>query len=544
MPRLCWVAFAAAVMSGPLAAQVPPDAAAFAHVNVAKLWAGPGGEQLRAAKVPEIDRAVAEFAAATGLTPADVTSATIYWPDLRKADGPGVEPFVLTLTLTKPIDAGRLVAFASLGCRASGDRVSHTFEKGVLTLRHSPYYPEAGVLVRKFEEIVLDLSDALHPRLAVHVPAPRAAKATDPLTPAFVAAAGDFAVGINTARLPWRWRAEGVVPDAKTRPIMPILADGLWSVAGEVTADALTVEARFRGGDAAAAPDREKALRAARALLSTRLGDSHARAGRPTDPKGDPAPPVPEVVAVLAGLRASLDAATTRVDGPDAVATLAVRADLPFGPALAASVAEANADAARLLATQTNLKQLALAMYNYASGHNDHLPAPSVASKAGEPLLSWRVAVLPDVGKLPLYYQFKLDEPWDSEHNAKVLKDNPMPPAFALPGVTKPGDKETHFRVFVGGGAVFEPLKPTKLAAFAGDMSNTVLVATAATAVPWTKPDELAYDPKASGADLKKLLLLAGDGCTVGMCDGTTRFVPGGIDEATLKYLITRKPAK
>jgi len=537
------VAFAAAVISAPLAAQVPPDAAIFAHVKVAKLWAGPVGAQLRGAKVPEIDRVVAEFAAATGLTPADVTSATIYWPDLRQPT-PGFDPFVVALTLTKPIDSDRLVAVASLGCRASGGRVSHTFEKGVLTLSHSPYYPEPGVLARKFEEIVLDLRDASRPRLAVHVPAPRgAAKATGPATPALVAAAGDFAVVVNTARLPWRWRAEGVVPDAKTRPIMPELADGLWSVAGEVTAHALTVEARFRGGDPAAAPDREKALRASRALLSTRLGDSHARASRPTDPKGDPTPPAPEVVAVLAGLRASLDAATTRVDGPDAMVTLSVRADLPFAPALAASVAKANADAARLLATQTKLTQFALAMQNY-EGSYLHFPAPAVVGKKGEPLLSWRVTVLPYVGATPLYYQFKLDEPWDSEHNAKVLKDNPMPPAFALPGVTKPGDKETHFRVFVGGGAVFEPLKPTKLAAFSGDMSHTVLVATAAMAVPWTKPDELVYDPKASGADLMKLLLLAGDGCTVGMCDGTTRFVPGGIDEATLKYLITRKPAK
>jgi len=134
MLRPCLVAFAAAVISAPLVAQVPPDAAIFAHVKVAKLWAGPVGVQLRAAKVPEFDRAVRDLEAVTGLSPADITSATIYWPDLRKKT-PGLDPLVVTLTLTKPIDAGRMVALAAVGCRASGDELAFTFEKGVLTLK-------------------------------------------------------------------------------------------------------------------------------------------------------------------------------------------------------------------------------------------------------------------------------------------------------------------------------------------------------------------------------------------------------------------------
>ena len=96
MPRLCLVAFAAVVASGWAGAQVPPDAAVFAHVSVAKLWKGPVGEQLRAAKVAEFDRAVADLEAVTGLTPADVTAATVHLPDLRDPTLE-VQPFVVTL---------------------------------------------------------------------------------------------------------------------------------------------------------------------------------------------------------------------------------------------------------------------------------------------------------------------------------------------------------------------------------------------------------------------------------------------------------------
>ncbi len=44
---------------------------------------------------------------------------------------------------------------------------------------------------------------------------------------------------------------------------------------------------------------------------------------------------------------------------------------------------------------------------------NGSLP-PRVMEKDGKPLLSWRVAILPQLKELDLYQQFHLDEPWDS----------------------------------------------------------------------------------------------------------------------------------
>ena len=98
--------------------------------------------------------------------------------------------------------------------------------------------------------------------------------------------------------------------------------------------------------------------------------------------------------------------------------------------------------------------------------------------------------------------------------------------------------KLPYYRVFTGNGAAFEPLKPVILPrGFPDGTSNTILIATAATSVPWTKPDELAFDPK---ADMKKLLMMDKDGCNVTFADGSVRSLRSAMNGDNLKAMITR----
>ena len=514
---------------------VPPDAAVFAHANVAKFWASAAGEQVRAAKIAEFDRAVAEFEAVTGLTPADITSAAVYFPDLRTPrSGPG-EPFGMTLTLSKPIQVGRLVAVAAVGCRASNDKVSYTFAKNVLTVRFAKGTP--GREQPFAEEIVLDATDALHPKLSVDLPAKlRAASTTKPgpLTPALTAAATkDLVVGMNFDMMAPKIRSDELNGRAVARPFVPLLKSDTSLFVGALTADTLALEFRFRSGDPAVTRTSEKSLGALQTLLSTLLDGGLRAFGKSKEPAEKLLVPLAESV------KRSVEAATIRIDGTDAVATLAIRADLPFGPALAAQFGKGvGGGRGDRMVSQNNLKQLGLAMHGYADTNGGSLPVAAVIGKKGKPLLSWRVLVLPYVEQDALLKQFKLDEAWDSEHNLKVFKDNPMPPVFALPGVTKPGDKETYYRVFVGNGAAFDPLKAVVMPrGFPDGTSNTILIATAATSVPWTKPDELAFDPK---GDMKKLLMMDMDGCNVTFADGSVRFLRSAMNGDNLKAMITR----
>jgi hypothetical protein len=190
----------------------------------------------------------------------------------------------------------------------------------------------------------------------------------------------------------------------------------------------------------------------------------------------------------------------------------------------------------RMAQSKNNLKQLALALHNYDASNN-RLPAAAVFGKDGTPLLSWRVALLPYLGEGPLYKQFHLDEPWDSEHNKDLLRY--LPKVFAAPGLPWKEPGETYYRVFVGPGSAFPPGPKARvsLSGIKDDRSRTVLVAEAGEGVPWTKPDELAFEAK---GPLPKLGGVFADGFHAACADGTVRFLKKGIyaDEAVLRALV------
>jgi hypothetical protein len=184
--------------------------------------------------------------------------------------------------------------------------------------------------------------------------------------------------------------------------------------------------------------------------------------------------------------------------------------------------------------SQNNLKQVALGMHDY---HNrlGTFPAAAIRSPDGRPLLSWRVAILPFIQEEQLYRRFKLDEPWDSPNNKKLLPL--MPKTYALPGQPLDGSGLTYYQVFVGPGTVFEGPRGLGLADITDGASNTILVVEAAGGVPWTKPDDLPYIPN---GPLPRLGGHSPGGYNVLLADGTVRFFPDGTPERTLRPAITR----
>jgi len=190
-------------------------------------------------------------------------------------------------------------------------------------------------------------------------------------------------------------------------------------------------------------------------------------------------------------------------------------------------------EASHRIQSQNNLKQMALALLNYESTYG-RFPAAAICDKAGKPLLSWRVAILPYIEQANLYEQFHLDEPWDSKHNIKLLPL--MPAIYSLPSVSKPGDTKTYYRVFVGKEAMFELDKGRRIAEIADGTSNTCSIVEAAEAVPWTKPEGLVYD---AGKPVPKLGRFFGGGCNVAFVDGSVHFLQHSVPEATIRALIT-----
>lgn len=156
----------------------------------------------------------------------------------------------------------------------------------------------------------------------------------------------------------------------------------------------------------------------------------------------------------------------------------------------------------------------------------------------GTPLHSWRVLILPYIEGQELYDQFRLDEPWDSPHNLRLL--DRMPSTYAPPRYKQSlvPPHHTICRVFVGPGAAFEGRGGLRLAdGFPDGTSNTLLFVEAGDPIPWTKPEEIAYDP---AGPLPPLRGLFKDGFRACTADGARRFVRYDTSPTTLRAAITR----
>ncbi|MFW5693359.1 MAG: DUF1559 domain-containing protein, partial [Thermoguttaceae bacterium] len=249
---------------------------------------------------------------------------------------------------------------------------------------------------------------------------------------------------------------------------------------------------------------------------------------------------VPSAPAIGRHLRPSV---TTLRRTPEGI-ELASRQTLPggsFAPVvpmaafLALPAVPVARQSARQVQSMNHLKQIGLAMHMYHADHGRFPPA-YVADDDGKPLLSWRVLLLPYLEGNGLNDQFKLDEPWDSEHNKKLIES--MPQIYRSPaGMAAPG--RTNYLTVRGEKTAFSGDKGMSFSTFRDGTSNTILALEVddAKAVPWTKPDDFAHNEEQPGAGLGGLWP---DGFLALFGDGSVHKIRKNIDPRTLNALFTR----
>jgi prepilin-type processing-associated H-X9-DG protein len=188
-------------------------------------------------------------------------------------------------------------------------------------------------------------------------------------------------------------------------------------------------------------------------------------------------------------------------------------------------------DAAARMQNQNNLRQIALAMHSYQDVYGAFPPA-AIYDKNGKPLLSWRVMILPFIEQDNLYKEFHLDEPWDSEHNKKLLAQ--MPPIYRAAEEDVPKHL-TRYLGFVGKDAFFDGAKGRKFADITDGTSNTIMVVEAAKGVPWSKPDDL---PFGAGKLMPLVVNPKKGGFNAAFCDGSVHFLTNKVKEEVMRLLV------
>jgi Protein of unknown function (DUF1559) len=491
---------------------VPADAVAVISVRVADIWNHPAVKAVLE-KQKDLPEPLREVSTRFGVHPEDVERVTIIEESAR---GPGQE--LVGVTMLKPYNRRAVLGAAApdakekdVGARSfydnpSGPSVCLIDDRTLLFgasealqsyLKHAPAKegPLASVLKLALEKhVVVAGIDAE----AVAASAPKGGQVPEWLRPLLKARLATLTVDLDD-----QVRVSGRVTFAKE-------SDAQEGAAG--LNDALDLA---RGGFVQAAKE------------LTRDDDA------------------PKLAALLKDVQAALRAAKAEQKGTMVEVETSLKIDNGATTAALAEGVEKVQKAAKRMLISNDLKLLALSVHNYSDTFNGRMPAAAIYDKNGKPLLSWRVTILPYIEQFPLYNEFHLDEPWDSDHNKKLLEK--MPTTFAPPDSQAFKDHETFLQAFVGKGTVFEsPAAPKpgpapnglRLAADITDgTSNTILFVEAAKSVPWTKPEDIPFD---SGKLLPKVGGLSKGGFMVALCDGSVRFFPLTIKEDNLRAWITR----
>lgn len=200
--------------------------------------------------------------------------------------------------------------------------------------------------------------------------------------------------------------------------------------------------------------------------------------------------------------------------------------------ALALPAVSAGVDNQRASAGINNLRQIGLAFHNY---HDAYKVFPS-ATQIGPKNVphSWRVTLLPFLEQKELYDSYRQDEPWDSPHNRQLL--DKIPEVYRS-GNDQRSSTNTSYFTLTGPTTIFRGGESDRphIANILDGTSNTILIVETKRPVPWTKPEDIPFDPE------KPLPELGGwnsNGFRVTMADGSVQFIPKNLDPEIIRRLI------
>lgn len=509
-------------------AAVPSDAAAFVHVRVAELWKGDAMREVRNLVKKAGPDALRTFDQRFLPAPSSIDRVTV----IVLPPAGGREPeFIVVVATSEPFDRDKMIkaAFQKGAERKEG---GHSFTVDA----------KSGIALHVLDDKTFAVAEdnSLRQFLALK------GKGPGSFEPALKdAGKHQIMAAVNSGLLPGE--AIGELPP----PLQPLARAKLVQLAIDWQKD-IRFNLQLNYGDDAAAKAGEEGAKEGIKMAREALAELQKEMEKKLMPKKDTGKAaleeLPETALALLAVGSLKQADEILADLPvtRSGSALASTVTIPEGPVTSAlsmygysaALLVPGVQKVRMAAgrakSSNNLKQMALAMHNYHDVYGT-LPAAAICDKNEKPLLSWRVAILPFIEQAQLYQKFRLDEPWDSEHNKKLIAQ--MPNIYAVPGANAPGEATTHYRVFYGKGAMFDLRKGPRFADVTDGLSNTFLIVEADEGVAWTKPDDLAFDPDKA---LPKLGKQSQEGFLAAFADGSVRFISKSVNEKTLKAIVTR----
>ncbi len=158
-------------------------------------------------------------------------------------------------------------------------------------------------------------------------------------------------------------------------------------------------------------------------------------------------------------------------------------------------------------------------------------PPRVIRDESGKPLLSWRVAILPLLGKQELFEKFHFDEPWDSPHNIQLVDQ--MPECYRSAQYPADGFRTNFLMPY--GKSSNNGEGPASLQDVTDGARNTISLVEvdAPSAVVWTQPEDLDFEEKNLERHFNK------KGFNIILYDNSTRVMNWAAQEETIRAAFT-----
>ena len=222
------------------------------------------------------------------------------------------------------------------------------------------------------------------------------------------------------------------------------------------------------------------------------------------------------------------------------VAFLAILAIVGVVVAMILPTFQATRETERQVGCRSNLQRIGLALKQYHD-ENGCFPPAYLADENGEPMHSWRVLILPQLGEEFLHGEYNFDQPWDSPDNQALAES--MPDVYGCPSDFDTRSAETSYMMLVGPGTISDGPGTTSMDEITDGKDRTiVLVETTGNLAYWMEPTDLdtgaisfrVNDPLAEGIQSNH-----SGGAHVLFADGSVHFLPDSISPADVEGLST-----
>jgi len=192
-------------------------------------------------------------------------------------------------------------------------------------------------------------------------------------------------------------------------------------------------------------------------------------------------------------------------------------------------------EAARKAQCRNNLKQIGLALHSYQAQFGCFPPA-YIPDENGQPMHSWRVLILPQLGRQDLYDQYDFDEPWNSSANAHLADQ--MPLEYKCPTDSHETSNTTSFVAAAGAEQMFPGANARTFDEVTDGLSNTIAVMEYSDSqINWLEPrdgpapnDPTAVQPPSSHHPGGAFVLLG---------DASVQFIPDSTAPQTVAGMLT-----